>query len=928
MGEKSGYDEYALSRVDEVYARLQSGPGGLTAEEAAARLQKYGPNKLPSAKKKSLTSRTILQIRNAFNLLLLFASGLSFFSGYAYSDPGSVQMGAAILAVVIINVAFSIFQEYRAEQAVQTITKMIPTKAKVFRTRVEVEVEVSDVVPGDVVVLDEGDRVPADLRLVSAFEVSVDNSILTGESEALRRFVDMTPGMTVNSAVEYQNLLFAGSTMVSGVARGVVLMTGKDTQFGRIVALSSQIEDPLSPLQRDIDRTAKLNLVLSVAVGALFFLVAKTFVNLTVIESILFAIGVMISLVPEGFQLTVSLSLAITALGMAKRNVVVKRLSAIETIGSMTVLCVDKTGTITSGEMMVEKLWAAGKVFEVTGDGYSPEGFVTVEGRRINPEERPHLVSLFEVSAFCTNAKLMAPTDRIGRWSVLGDPTDGAFLVFAGKGDFNAEVALAENPRTGLLPFDSARRMMTVIHDASGGPRKAYTKGSCYDVLARCTSIFYDGKTERLTEAMVAEITRQITSFASDGYRVLASASRELHNGTEATPEEVEKELTFLGLAALHDPPRPKTEAAVSQAKRAGVRVIMITGDHELTAEAVARKVGIITESNSVAVTGSELNRMSDEELSRVLNNREVVFARTTPEHKLRVVRALMGKGEIVAVTGDGVNDSPALIEANVGIAMGAGGTDVARESADMVLLDNDFTSIVEGLRLGRATYDNLRKFVYYVYTHNFAELVSFVAFIILGIPLPLLVIQILAIDLLLEIPVSLALITEPPESDVLERPPRARSVKLMGGETLGRAAIIGALVGAITVLYAFNVWGRGGWHYGAASITDPRVYAMGTTAVLVGIMAGQLGNLLSTRVGLHSAFKSNPLSNKWIPIGVLVELVLLALMVYAPFLQPIFGTAALAPADWLALFLLAPAVLIIDEVRKYLTRRVTKKGD
>jgi magnesium-transporting ATPase (P-type) len=573
------YDECALSRVDEVYARLQSGPGGLTMEEVAARLQNYGPNKLPSAKKRSLTSRMILQIRNAFNLLLLFASALSFFSGYTYGDPGSVQMGAAILAVVIINVVFSIFQETRAEQAVQTITKLIPTKAKVFRANVEVAIEVSDIVPGDIVVLDEGDRVPADLRLISAFEVSVDNSILTGESEALRRFVDMTPEMTVNNVVEYQNLLFAGSTIVSGVVRGIVLTTGKDTVFGRIVTLSSQIEDPLSPLQKDIDRTAKVNLFLSIVVGALFFLVAKTFVNLTVIESILFAIGVMISLVPEGFQLTVSLSLAITALGMAKRNVIVKRLSAIETIGSMTVLCVDKTGTITSGEMMVEKLWTSGKVFDVSGDGYSPEGFVTIQGRRMNQEERPHLMSLFEVSAFCTNAKLVAPTDRIGRWSVLGDPTDGAFQVFAGKGDFNAAIALAETPRIDLIPFDSTRRMMTVIHGASSGAMKAYTKGSCYDVLARCTSISYKGRNEHLTETMMAEINRMITSFASDGYRVLAMASKELPQGM-ATSEEAEKEMTFLGLAALHDPPRPKTEAAVLHAKSAGVKVIMITGDH------------------------------------------------------------------------------------------------------------------------------------------------------------------------------------------------------------------------------------------------------------------------------------------------------------------------------------------------------------
>ncbi len=380
---------------------------------------------------------------------------------------------------------------------------------------------------------------------------------------------------------------------------------------------------------------------------------------------------------------------------------------------------------------------------------------------------------------------------------------------------------MAEKPRTGLLPFDSARRMMTSIHATNSGSSKAYTKGSCYDVLARCTSIFNDGKVEPLTDTTIAEITRQITTFASEGYRVLAMASRELPSGTDVGPE-VEKEMTLLGLAALRDPPRPKTEAAVRQAKSAGVKVIMITGDHELTAEAIARRVGILPDSGHVAVTGAELNEMSDEELSRILDSGDIVFARTTPEHKLRVVSALMAKGETVAVTGDGVNDSPALIEANVGIAMGAGGTDVARESADMVLLDNDFTSIVEGLRLGRATYDNLRKFVYYVYTHNFAELVTFVAFIILGIPLPLLVVQVLAIDLILEIPVSLALITEPPESDVLKRPPRARSVKLMDLGYVGRAAIIGVVVGAVSVLYAFDVWTRGGWQYGSADHRRP----------------------------------------------------------------------------------------------------------
>jgi potassium/sodium efflux P-type ATPase len=911
------YDEYALIGVEEVFERLGTSSDGLPPEEAFKRLQKHGPNVIPSAKKRSLAGRTILQLKNAFNLLLLFAAALSFFSGYTYNDTGSVQMGWAIVAVVVINIAFSIFQEYRAEHAVQTITRMIPAKAKSLRGGSEVEIDVSDVVPGDVVILNEGDRVPADLRLVSAFEISVDNSILTGESEAQRRFVNMTPGMTVNNATEYQNLLFAGSMIVSGVAKGVVLCTGVETRFGQIVAISGEIEDPPSPLQKDIDNTAKINLILSLAVGASFFILAKIFINLTVIASILFAIGVMISLVPEGFQLTVSLSLAITALGMAKRKVVVKRLSAIETIGSMTMLCVDKTGTVTSGEMMVEKLWTSGKVYEVTGDGYSPNGFVTVNGSKISREDMPQLLSLFEVSAFCTNAKLVAPSDRIGRWSILGDPTDGAFLVFAGKGDFNATAALAKMPRTGLLPFDSQRRMMTVIHRDPSGGEKAYTKGSCYDVLDRCTKIMMNDKTIIITEGVKDEISRQINTFASEGHRVLAMATRQLPVGTQATPQDVEREMTFLGLAALRDPPRPKAEAAVRQARNAGVKVVMITGDHELTAEAIAKKIGIITEAGHGAVTGMELNQMTDEELASVFEDPEVVFARTAPEHKLRIVRVLMAKGETVAVTGDGVNDSPALIEANVGIAMGSGGTDVARESADMVLLDNDFTSIIEGVRLGRATFDNLRKFVYYVYTHNFAELATFVAFIMLGVPLPLLVVQVLAIDLILEIPVSLALVAEPPEPDVMERPPRIRKIRLMNAMTISRAALIGVVIGVASMYMAFGIWEKGGWRFGASTIADPTLYALGTTAVLVGIMAGQLGNLLSTRTGLHSTLSSNPMRNKWILIGVLTQLATMAIIVYAPLLQPVFGTAPLSATEWLILYTLAPVTLVIAEIVK-----------
>jgi magnesium-transporting ATPase (P-type) len=447
--------------------------------------------------------------------------------------------------------------------------------------------------------------------------------------------------------------------------------------------------------------------------------------------------------------------------------------------------------------------------------------------------------------------------------------------------------------------------MMTVIHRYGSSLEIAYSKGSCYDVLQNCTKVFHNNVEEQISDQLREDINSQITTFASEGFRVLAMASHSLPAGTKPVAEEVEKEMTFLGLAALHDPPRPNVAAAVHYAKEAGIWVIMITGDHELTAEAIAKKVGIITKPGHRVITGSELNNMSDVEVDEALDRKEIIFARTTPEHKLRIVKALMARGETVAVTGDGVNDSPALIEASVGVAMGSGGTDVARESADIVLLDNDFTSIVEAVRLGRATYDNLRKFVYYVYTHNFAELVTFVTFIILGIPLP----------------VSLALITEPPEEDVMKRQPRSGGVNLMGFDSLTRAALVGLLFGCVGTFAASLIWSRGGWGFGDRTVADPTIYAVGTAAVLTTIMLGQLGNLLSVRSGLYKTGSLNPLKNKWIPIGILVEFAMLVMIVYSPLLQPIFGTAAIVPTDFMALTALAPVAFIVVELMKRVLR-------
>ncbi len=919
------YERAALADVDVLFRELETGPEGLSHQEAEHRLQKTGPNVLPQAKKASLAMRALSQFKNMFNVLLLIASFLSFLSGFAFHDAGSVQMGIAIFAVVVLNAIFSIFQEYRAESAAQVISSFIPRKAKAVRDGQVKEVDVTEIVPGDILALEEGDRVPADLRLTSAFEVSVDNSVLTGESDPQRRFATMSPNIPTASPSELHNILFAGTTLVSGVARGVVLFTAKETQFGRIVSLSSEAHEPLSPLEKDINYTAKIDLLAALLVGITFFSVALLFVGLSLIDSVLFAIGVMICLVPEGFQLTVSLSLALTALSMAKRNVVVKRLSAVETAGSMTVLCVDKTGTITSGEMMVKKVWAAGKIFEVTGDGYSPDGYISLNGQKISRKEDPAVSRLFEVSAFCNNAKLNAPSDRIGRWTVLGDPTDGAFLVFAGKGDFNTNKALAENPRIGLIPFSSQRRMMTSVHKRHDGKITAYMKGAGLEVLKRCTRIFYGNEVIPLSDELKNDIMKQMDDFASDGFRVLALATKIVQNESADFSQRTEEDMTLLGLAALLDPPRPKVEAAVQEARRAGIKVIMLTGDHELTAYSIAKKVGIVASRDQKVVTGQEIDQMNDDELASVLVNGESIFARMAPEQKLRIVHVLKSKGEVVAVTGDGVNDAPTLIEANVGIAMGAGGTDVARESADMVLLDNDFTSIVEGIRLGRSTFDNLRNFVYYVFTHNWAELVTFLVFVLLHTPLPLLVVQVLAIDLMMDTFPSLSLIMEPPKPRVMMKPPRRNGTRLIGISTLLKSCYVGAVISAGAVFWAFNVWGTGGWVLGNSVVLDPAVYARGTTVVMAGIMMGQLGNLFSARTSSRSAFRLSPRRNRWIFLGILAQFAVMAAIIYVPFLQPLFGTAPLLPLDLLVISLLAPTALLLEELRKMLARKLVQ---
>jgi Ca2+-transporting ATPase len=923
----TAYQKAALASIEDLYKEFGTGEKGLSSDEVRRRLEQYGPNAHPVGKKLGMVRRFLIQLKNWFNLMLLLAAILSFVSGVVSQDPTSLQAGYVLLGVVLVNIFFSMIQEYRADRVVQTINKMIPQKAKIVRDGQDVQVDVSDVVPGDMVLLEEGDEVPADIRLVSAFEVTVNNGPLTGESHLQHRFATIAPLPGLQGPTELQSIVFAGTTIATGVAKGIVLFTGGATQIGSIVSLAGQIKEPPSALQKEIDHTARLTLIVAIVVGAFFFGISFGLVGLTVVESILLTIGVMVCMVPEGLQLTVSLSLALTAFNMSKRNVVVKRLSSVETLGAMTVLCVDKTGTMTSGEMMVEKIWTGGKVLQVTGDGYNPVGLITGSDKS-SPRERAQLVKLFEVAAFCNNAKLNPPSDKLGRWTISGDPTDGAFLVFAEKGGFKVQTALAENPMVHLLPFESKRRMMTSIRKGLDGSFTAYTKGACRELLDKCTQIYFDNQAVPLTPEMRQTVLRQMDEFASQGYRVLAMANRKLpyklHEELHETSADVESEMAFLGMAALADPPRPRVKEAVLETQRAGIRVVMLTGDYELTAEAIARRIGVISSPNPTIVTGYELSKMGQSDLARILDEKEVVFARILPEQKLKIVQVLKSKGEVVGVTGDGVNDAPALLEADVGVAMGVGGTDVARESADMVLLDNNFVSIVEAVKHGRAGFDNLRKFFGYVYTHNFAELGAFIAFVLLGVPLPLAVIQVLAIDLGMDVLPSLSLIMEPPQLGVMDKPPR-KSNRLLDMKVLRRAAYIGTIVSTVVLLFAFGIWASAGWTFGQKTVGNLTIYAMGTTAVMVGIMAAQLGNLFAIRTDRKSAFTLSPLRNKWILIGIIGQIGIMIPIVYLPVLQSFFGTAALSLKDLLFLYLLAPTVFFIEELRKLILRRTNR---
>ncbi len=777
--------------------------------------------------------------------------------------------------------------------------------------------------------------------------MKVDTSTLTGESKPMRKVSE--PIMKDNEGfVGFNNLILAGTSVTSGSGRAVVFSTGSKTEFNTIASLTQAVKEEPSPLQKQMNRLTQIIAIIAIFMGVILFLVNIYVVELPLYIAFLFAIGLTVANVPEGLLPTVTLALAASAKKMVGKNALIKRLSSVETLGSTNIICTDKTGTLTKNEMTVRKIWIPDEIIDVTGVGYEPEGEFLHEGVSVSHREIRELKLLMRSATFCNDAKLIKPEGADEKWKILGDPTEAALLVAARKNGFNWEEEMKKSPRIVELPFDSKRKSMSSIHQKSAsvtgkklntvgepdaeektkaGTKVAYVKGAPKKIIALCQQISVDGKVQTFSREEKDNVIKKHDELAASGLRILGMAYKILpYDFDDFRPETVEVDMVFLGMMAMQDPPRPEVRGAVEDCHRAGIRIIMITGDYGLTAHSIASEVGIVGSECNI-IKGKELDSLSDEEVKKILRSgSNVIFARAVPEHKMRIASILESEDEIVAMTGDGVNDAPALRKADIGVAMGITGTDVAKEASDMVLTDDNFATIVAAIKEGRTIYENIRKFVTYIFAHETAEIIPFILMVIFRIPLPITVMQILAIDLGTDTLPALALGMGPSEADVMERSPRPRKERILNLQVILRGYVFLGIIEAILVMSGyFWALSNDGWHLGESLAFSDPLYLKATTMVFAGIVTAQIGNLIGCQTTRTSTFKVGVFKNKWIIWGILFEVFVVLSIVYIPYLQSIFGTTSLGVVEWIYTLSFIPIMFFAEEFRKYIARKVQK---
>jgi calcium-translocating P-type ATPase len=883
---------------------LRASPEGLSSVEAQRRALQYGPNELKRRGGVRWPAEVVAQFTQPLALLLWAAAALSF-------AIGNRVVGAAVVLVILINAIMALFQELQAERAVEALSAYLPQRTTVVRDREPLTLEVSELVPGDVVVLEEGGRVPADVRLIDG-AVELDMSALTGESQPVLRSAELVDAGVPR--LEARDLAFMGATCTEGEARGVVFATAMHTELGRVAALSQRVEVEQSPLERQVRRLSWLIAGVAVALAIAFVPIAMFGAGLSLKSAVVFAVGLLAGQVPEGLLPVITLALAVAVRSLARRGAVVKRLSAVETLGTIDVICTDKTGTLTENRMRPVAVW--------TQSGLTDLKRASDEDG-VRQADDAALAALARAVVACNNARL----ERSGE--EVGDPTEVGLMIAGQALGASPDDEERDRDRIALYRFDPRLKLMSTA-DRVGEQRWLNTKGAPEAVLSRCDSVLGADDPIPLDEPRRRSIDAKIAEWSGEGMRLIALARRALPDGPPPKQRErVETELTLLGLVAMEDPPRSEVAEAVERCHRAGIRIHVITGDHPLTAAAIARRVGIGAGSEPRTVMADKLEAMPQSQLTELLSaGDELVFARATPEAKLRIADVLKGLGHVVAMTGDGVNDAPALRTADIGVAMGRSGTDVAREASTIVLSDDNFATIAAAVKGGRAVYDNVRKFIIYIFAHATPETVPFLVFALSGglVPLPLTVLQLLAFDVGSETLPSLALGRDPPEPGIMQQPPRPAGEPLIRRPMLVRAWLfLGVIVAALELGGFFFVLTDAGWHPGApvgAGHPLHHAYLQATTISFVGMMAGQMGTAFAVRTRGASLRSVGVFTNRYLLWAIGGVILFAGLCVYLPPLQKLLGTAALPPRD---LLLLLPYPFIVwgaDELRKWAIRR------
>ncbi|HJS29447.1 MAG TPA: cation-transporting P-type ATPase [Anaerolineales bacterium] len=935
----------------EVFESLSTSPDGLSSAEIEARHGLYGKNILSQEAVTPAWRMLVSHLLHPMAILLWIAGAISFL----VREP---VLGTFIWILVMVNAGFSHWRERRTEQAMQALRKLLPTYANVIRNGVEENPLASELVPGDLLLLAEGDNIPADARVVEAYGLRTNNAVLTGEAIPSLKTADASLREGA-SELERANLVFAGTSVVSGTGRAVVYATGMHSQFGRIAHLTQVVHEEPSPLQTELFQLTRGISLIAVALGAVVFLVGALEVGLGLYPAFLLALGIIVAAVPEGLPAMVTLTLAMAGQRLSQQNVLVKKLSVIETLGTVSTICADKSGTLTQNQMTVREIWAGDRKWRVSGVGYEPKGEIVPETG--SPPERGALELLLGAAQLCNNSRLRPSSPHNPRWTALGDQTEAALRAVALKGAMDDTALSQLLPRIHELPFDARRKRMSTIHQLrvngttlagfqesiqatdpslSLSSEFAFVKGAPQEVLDLCVQVRMEDGIHDLEPDKRQQILAQLDSYARRGLRVLALAYRKLplRTGTYTT-SGVESDLVFLGLMAMHDPPRPEVAESIRIFKQAGIRMVMITGDYGLTAESLARRIGMLGDEPARVLTGAELDELDDVELQALLDQ-EVVYARMAPEHKLRLVTAFKARGEVVLVTGDGVNDAPALRRADVGVAMGVTGSDVAKEAADVVLVTDNFASIIHAIEEGRAVYDNLRKFMTYIFTSNVPEILPFILTALINIPLALTVRQILAIDLVTDMLPGLALGSEKPEPDILKRPPRRRNQPLIDRRLLLRAfAWLGPLEAVLAFSGFFLVYAIQNQEiilsFSAGRISDlpamlPSLfegqaiptYLTAITIFNAGVVMAQVGNAFAVRSEINTGRSLGWFSNRFLLVGVGVEIGLILLFIYFPPLASIFQHVPLPAAAWLWLVFYPFILYGLEWIRKSTLRR------